>query len=828
MAKQRWKGNTIYISQRLREELRPIEHCALTTVVAPMGYGKTTAVSWYLAERIRQQRAAVLRVSVYSDSLPIFWQSVQAAFTHAGIDLLRDYECPQDEASASLLIDDLCRTLALLGPCYLFIDDFHLLADPRASAFLCVLARRLPENAHLIVAGRNEFLPPQEVLRLGRHVWRIGAAQLRLEREELEAYARRCGAELSDHQVEQLLHTTEGWFSAAYLSLQTLAERGTLPDGGSDIYTMFSAAMIQPLSLRRQAFLAMLGLADEFTEEMAQAVTEYADAASQIADLTARNAFVTRLPDGVTYRFHHMMKECAQRTFRTLPPESQQSCRRRYGQWYEERGQYLQALRAYGGAEDFDGVLRVVEKDAGILLALLPPEQVLSWLDRCLPEVLERHPLAMLVLMRSMFNWRRIPEMLRLKEQLLAAIDARPDMPGEERGNLRGECDLIMSFLLYNDIAGMSRLHRSASAQMSRPAVSIRRQGGWTFGSPSVLMMFHRQAGRLDCELAEMDECMPHYYCVTNGHGQGAEHIMRGEAAFLRGQLDDARIALAGAYAQIRDNGQENMALCCDHLAWRLSLCTGETPRQDFDQRRRELLCQHNAAWLNILNSTDAYYHALIGETESVPEVFREHRLASVRYLAPGKPMMELIENQVYLAQGAYAEVIGRSQQLLAVCDAMHYALVAMHVRLQTAGACEMLGRRAEARGLLEQVLQDAAADGLVMPVVENYRYLAPLLADMPQRGDVPHMIELGRRYEARCASVRQRSAVPMAFHVLTPRERDIAMLAAARLSNREIAEKLYLSEGSVKQYVNRIYAKLFIEGDTRTKRKRLVEMTQH
>ena len=277
---------------------------------------------------------------------------------------------------------------------------------------------------------------------------------------------------------------------------------------------------------------------------------------------------------------------------------------------------------------------------------------------------------------------------------------------------------------------------------------------------------------------------------------------MRGEAAFLRGQLDDARIALAGAYAQIRDNGQENMALCCDHLAWRLSLCTGETPRQDFDQRRRELLCQHNAAWLNILNSTDAYYHALIGETESIPEVFREHRLASVRYLAPGKPMMELIENQVYLAQGAYAEVIGRSQQLLAVCDAMHYALVAMHVQLQTAGACEMLGRRAEARGLLEQVLQDAAADGLV--------------------------IELGRRYEARCASVRQRSAVPMAFNVLTPRERDIAMLVAARLSNREIAEKLYLSEGSVKQYVNRIYAKLFIEGDTRTKRKRLLEMTQH
>ena len=38
--------------------------------------------------------------------------------------------------------------------------------------------------------------------------------------------------------------------------------------------------------------------------------------------------------------------------------------------------------------------------------------------------------------------------------------------------------------------------------------------------------------------------------------------------------------------------------------------------------------------------------------------------------LAPGKPMMEMIENQVYLAEGAYAKVIGRSAELLSVCEA--------------------------------------------------------------------------------------------------------------------------------------------------------------
>ena len=45
------------------------------------------------------------------------------------------------------------------------------------------------------------------------------------------------------------------------------------------------------------------------------------------------------------------------------------------------------------------------------------------------------------------------------------------------------------------------------------------------------------------------------------------------------------------------------------------------------------------------------------------------------------------------------------------------------------------------------------------------------------------------------------------------------------RLTNRELAEKLFLSEGSVKQYINQIYSKLHIERDARSKRKRLLEL---
>ena len=98
MSKQKKNLNTIYISERLQKSLKSISGCALTTVVAPMGYGKTTAVNWYLAECAKEDKPCMIRISVYSDNLAIFWKSVQNAFARAGFGFLREYTCPSDAA----------------------------------------------------------------------------------------------------------------------------------------------------------------------------------------------------------------------------------------------------------------------------------------------------------------------------------------------------------------------------------------------------------------------------------------------------------------------------------------------------------------------------------------------------------------------------------------------------------------------------------------------------------------------------------------------------------------------------------------------------------
>ena len=303
MPKPKWSLNAIYISERLQESLRPTSRCVLTTVVAPMGYGKTIAVNWFLEQRARAEAIRVIRISVYSGNLEIFWESIQNAFVRSGPVFLRTapaLRTPPEESCWQVISAMRWREK---HPSILLWTIFHLLKDQRIAGFLCMLANRLPANVHLIAASRVRFLPAGEILRLGSRGCQIGTEQLRLNRTELALYARRCGIGLSDAQVDALLYASEGWFSAVYLSSRMLSERGVLPDRSPDIHATFTAAMIDPLPEKQQEFLADMWLADEFTVDMVRFVTWDATAEALLSVLTEQNAFVRRFPDGVTFHF---------------------------------------------------------------------------------------------------------------------------------------------------------------------------------------------------------------------------------------------------------------------------------------------------------------------------------------------------------------------------------------------------------------------------------------------------------------------------------------------------------------------------------------------
>ena len=95
---------------------------------------------------------------------------------------------------------------------------------------------------------------------------------------------------------------------------------------------------------------------------------------------------------------------------------------------------------------------------------------------------------------------------------------------------------------------------------------------------------------------------------------------------------------------------------------------------------------------------------------------------------------------------------------------------------------------------------------------MENYDGLTPLLAQEIRSDLIDRIVELGEASRQR----KVRNVRPRALSALTEREFEIVRLMAQRLSNREIAERLFLTEG-----------KLHIDGDTRTKRRRLNELLE-
>lgn len=812
--------NTIYISERMQEQLRLISQTAFTVVVAPMGYGKSTAVNWYI-NGLDSQKNKVIRINIYSDSIPLFWNSFKNTFKTIDNEI-GDFQYPSDTENRVILTEHMRSVFGNLNEeLYIFIDDFHLMKDASAISFICSLAHSLPENVHIIVAGRDRFLPAGEAMRFGKNLHKITAEHLKLNYTEINIYAKKCGIDLEKEQLERLMKLSEGWFSAVYLNLRSYIQYGEMLEDNDDIYESITAALIETASDEEKRFLFKMSIADEFSVEMAKFITENNNSEPLIKSMTEKNAFITRMPDK-NYRFHHMLKHCANEGFDSFDEEEKRKCYSLYGKYYENNNEYFKAFIFFDKAEDYEGWLRAVQKDVGVDLAVTEPKEVLRIIEKCSVEKICRNPWAALVLMRRLFTWRQIPKMLEIKNTLTEYVKNNTYINEKEKGDILGECDLIMSFLCYNDIAAMSRLHRSASRLMSKPAVSIRTYGSWTFGSPSVLMMFHREKGNLQNELDAMNESMPYYYKVTDGHGQGAELLMQAEASFMQGDILKSYIELEKARQRVKEKGQINMDLCCDFLALRLSLHTDKVKLFDFEKRKKETFNTHNALFVNMYQSILAYYFALMGEKDKIPLEFGEHKLDSINYLAPCKPMMYLTENQVYLLQNEFAKVIGRSDSLLAQCRAVPYNLCEIHILIQTASAYEKMNCRKEAEEYFEKAVELSLPDKIYMPFAENYVYIKDLLKGRNFDKKVKETAENSRRITEK---IKKESLGIAELKCLTSKEAEIASLMAQRLTGKEIAERLFLSEGTIKQYINRIYGKLSIEGDTKTKRRKLYEL---
>ena len=800
--------NALYLSPRLRARLAQIPQHGITTIVAPTGYGKTTAASWWQTHCPRG--ALVLRQIVTGPSLSEFWlglcRTLGIAPTLA--QQLEALRFPTDGVAQELLAQMLQQLLqGSQRPVYYILDDLHFLPEGQLTPILLFLAHQLPEQVHLVLLSRNQIFFEADRLRLGRRLNQITAEDLRLQQQEVEQYAQACGLSLTPEQSRALQERCEGWISLIYLHFRAFAQRSDLQLDTHDIFELMEQVMLQPLSPREQDFLVCNSICDGLTLAKAEAVWGQPDAAKLLRTLSRNNAFISRSLEGV-YRYHHMLQKCTRTRFAALPAAEQAAVWRRLGRWHLKNESYLAAEQAFSRAQDWSGFLRALELDCGKSVSAEQKPMLMQLCTQCPPEVLQENPQAILVLMRKLFSFREIDRMLQLKALFEAALDRCQDYTAQQRRNAQGELELVLSFLRYNDISAMSVHHRAAAELMNRPSRCIDPAGTWTFGSPSIAAMFHRQAGALDRENAEMRTCMPYYSRVVRGHGSGADVVMQGETELLRGQTDDALISYHRARQLALDYNQASILVTAEFLGMQLDLYTGSAAQmeQRLERLHRYLVEQNQLILLVTVDLCRAWLFALQGRSASIPQwVLAPDAASMVMY--PAAPMLQMTVNQALLATKRWPQLLARAEMLEGLADASHTLLCGIYYSLQLAAAAEHLGQHTRAADYVRQAVALAQPDGLILPFAQADSCLHPYLR--AARELWPAL--------AQTSQLQPRQAAPP--HNLTRRELEVARLAAQRQSTQEIAAQLHLSPATVKNHLNHVFDKLQIPGTARNKR---------
>ena len=329
-----------------------------------------------------------------------------------------------------------------------------------------------------------------------------------------------------------------------------------------------------------------------------------------------------------------------------------------------------------------------------------------------------------------------------------------------------------------------------------------------------------------------MYECMPYYYRLTDGHGQGAEHMMAAEAAFDRGMDADALIAMEKAVDAAKRYGQWGIRTCCLFLKMRMAEKNGgfETLEEERKSFRRELMENRQYIMIHSLDLCDSFISALRGETEKIVPWVANGLLESSSVLGAAMASAFTIYHQVLLARGEYSKLAARKESMEKqfLGSRVVYVMPAIYLEIQLAAAFSHLGKEQEAEAALKKAAELAFVDRIYMPFVENMDQIPAKL--WKPFSDVPAYQDDLRQIAGICGRYKGMTLPGAPGHdlsVLSERELEIARLASEYISNQEIARRLFLTENTVKTHMKNIYAKLEIGGSSRDKRRQLEKLFQ-
>ncbi len=334
----------------------------LALVTAPSGSGKSTLLAQgYLALAAQGMDACWLSLDASDNDAQRFCASliaaVQRARPAAGADayeMVRSAaRVPLQEVMASL-INDLTTSAA---PLAIFLDDFQEITDGAVQSAVSYLLQYSAASIHFAIASQTQ--PPLAIARLRARgaVLELGFSELRFSRPEIRDYLRGLKQlKVSETQIGMLAEQTEGWIGGLQLATIALAQRASaapplaLDAGERAGVASFADYLLEDVVSRQtpalREFLNRTAVLDQFSVPLADALTGRRDSHARIAELERANLFILRLDeDRIWYRYHHLFSAFLRQRLKASDPQLLKSLYQRACDWLAANGLPAEALR---------------------------------------------------------------------------------------------------------------------------------------------------------------------------------------------------------------------------------------------------------------------------------------------------------------------------------------------------------------------------------------------------------------------------------------------------------------------------------------------------
>jgi len=839
---------------RLLNRLDEGRNSKLILISAPAGFGKTTIMSTWIE----------------TSALPTVWLSldpedndinrflahsinalggISPQASQASLSMLNSTQSPALDSILTLLINELS---SIQTDFFFFLDDYHLIENQQIHAFLENLIEHIPLKMHLVVSSRSDPPLPISRLRVRGQLTEVRQNDLRFSPDEAADFLKRTfHLNLTAEQIAVLDTRTEGWIAG--LQLAALSMRGR-----EDINTFIQAFSgshrfvidyladevysQQPEDLR--VFLCQTSILDRFTAPLCDVITGRKDSVAVLRKLEDANLFITPLDEQrIWFRYHHLFSDFLRAR---LDEQTKAYLNKVACQWFIEEGLYSEAVKYALMTRDDDITVSAIAGAVPDAFNKGAFQSVLGWMDALAEDTVLNNPI--LATYKGFVLFLTGPHQEALPYADAAEKHISPDTPEPLYGKFLSlkahvalcegrsdECirysydalenlseqDIFIRHLTLNILGQLLEMRSDVAS-----AVDIYRQAyesGWRSGDyVGSLVVFTN----LVFSLNELGRRLEAVTLCEQAIADRKTHSKKGapflDAIYLPWSLllyEANKLNLAMEYAQRAIDLLTAVnfplgILWAEYILALIHKANGDlAPARDLILRGGQLTTQLGreqvqGQWFTALEAQIELEGGNLSRAVQWAEKLK-YTPQDIPHLWSEYPYFTYI--RILLAQNKNedAQMVLEKMESQAAEQGRFRKLITIH--LLQAITLDKINNTSQAVNQLERALELAVPERYYRAFLDEGEAIAQLLP--AARQTAPSFVdELLLNFRTPHHPTRE---VEWLIDPLTEREQEILRLVARGMSNREIAEALFVTLGTIKKHLNNIFSKLSVKSRT-------------